>query len=326
MRSALKLKPPALVARLKTWPMGLLSLGLLLSLLLYVLFSSPSAHHRPPFGGPARSDTVEVRLLALESQVRTESRAMAARIEGLKEMLDTINFNSKPTSATDEDFGPPLKSEEKKSLQLWYNTFRAKFSIPALPVSLQPGDGILDVGANMGVFSEKVLEVCPKCNVLAFECVTPYARFIRDNHANNPQLRVKPVGLSNEKGHATIYTDPGSNRGWNTMIKEQATKGMIGLDATFVRLDDVPAAQLPKNIKVIKIDTEGAEWRVIQGGKAFFASLPRPKPYILMEIAWGKAHPNWQLELESFEWLMNNGWKKMNIQDTSTYDALFVPE
>ena len=66
---------------------------------------------------------------------------------------------------------------------------------------------------------------------------------------------------------------------------------------------------------------------MIEGAKEFLKSLPRPKPYLFVEVAWGVKHPDWAQEKQAFEWLFQNGWKRQLIKDVDgTSEYVFEPE
>ena len=220
-----------------------------------------------------------------------------------------------------------LDPQELASITKWHDSFLKTWSLPDVVryTNLTAGDGVIDVGANVGVFIEKIRKACPECAIAAFECVPPYARFMRDRFRDDLLTKIWPVGLSEKEAVMTLYTDPG-NRGWNTLVKKMRTQGMVPIEARFLTLDSIPRGDLPERIKAIKIDTEGAEWRVLEGAKQFLLSLPNPKPYLFVEVAWGTRHPEWAREKAAFEWLFQNGWKRFEVKEVDgTAEYVFEP-
>ena len=72
-------------------------------------------------------------------------------------------------------------------------------------------------------------------------------------------------------------------------------------------LHDVPAAGVAERPDFIKIDVEGAEYRVLRG---MLGSLARwhPKPVILCEVGWGRRHPQFAEEVAAFDDLAALGY------------------
>lgn len=106
------------------------------------------------------------------------------------------------------------------------------------------------------------------------------------------------------------------NLGWNTLEANKKTNDQTAVTVDFIRLDEVDPNLLPKKIKLIKIDVEGAEFRIINGGKQFFKDLPNPKPIIMVEVAWADgSHPSWDEEIKAFDYLFENGWKRTAIKN-----------
>lgn len=227
-------------------------------------------------------------------------------------------------------FGTESSQEMNMKIKVWHDQFERNFGFPAqtkraFEKYTKGNAGVLDIGANVGVFSETARRMCPGCDIAAFECVPHFARFMRDNLKSDSKIMVFPFGLSNSEEPLKLWADT-NNLGWNTVIASMVTEGMFEIKARFFRLDDVPKSLLPSKIGLIKIDTEGAEWRVIEGAKQTLAALPRPKPALLIEVAWGEKHPDRQKEVAALEWLMSNGWKRQPLDCVNTCDMIFEPE
>lgn len=229
-------------------------------------------------------------------------------------------------------FGEELSAPLKVKIQSWHDDFERHYGFPTEMYSaltkyvLETGKlGVLDIGANVGVFTEKTRIVCADCKIAAFECMPHFATFMRDRFKNDRGISVYPFGLSNSEEPLKLYADP-NNLGWNTVVESMVTQGMIKVNAKFFRLDDLHRKLIPDNIGLIKIDTEGAEWRVIEGAKKTLAALPRPKPALMIEVAWGPRHPDRDKEVAALEWLMNNGWKRQPLNCEKTCDMMFIPE
>lgn len=84
---------------------------------------------------------------------------------------------------------------------------------------------------------------------------------------------------------------------------------------------------------LIKIDVEGAEYRVLAGMMETLKTL-NPLPIIVVEVGWGKdSHPHWDRELAVFNDLLNLGYQAVGLDEekidieniVSTQDVIFLP-
>lgn len=159
---------------------------------------------------------------------------------------------------------------------------------------LAPGDGYIDIGANVGAFVLVALEeVGPRGSVLAIDASPVLATRLRENLARNGFAELAPgsprvvqMAVSDATGTLTLYAGPFENRGRST------TLGPQGAETTSY---SVPCAPLPRiatpdelrRAKLIKIDVEGAEPAVLRGMEPAIAEL-RSDCEILVELS-----PHW---------------------------------
>ncbi len=219
-------------------------------------------------------------------------------------------------------------------LDCWYSKISGR--LPTfLDNATQLHGTVIDVGANVGAFSAAIRRKCADCEIVMFEAVPDYASYCerhKDDH-----MTVVQTGLSDDSAQASLWVsqDP-SNRGWNTMIEAEVDKvHMEERVMSFVTFDSwleghaSNAASLrdfEASISLIKIDTEGAEHRVLKGMRSYLARV-QPKPTLLIEVAWGPGkHPEWQKEMEAFEWLFAHGYRRNEVAKiTGTTDVMFEP-
>ena len=211
---------------------------------------------------------------------------------------------------------PPISPTEKKQLDRWYRKMQS-IGVP-IP-KLNQHDSILDIGANVGVFSKTARRICPKCHIYAFEAVPLFASYIKTKNFGN--IDVYPFGLSDENGKATFWMAKDGNFGWNTMIGKNR-KGMKKVKTEFKIFDDLNI-DIPK-LQLIKIDTEGAEYKVLRGLNNV---IRKQKPTLLVEFGFGKSHPNYDDEIAEFDKLIAMGYTcDRNYRDVrGTTDLRFTP-
>lgn len=160
-----------------------------------------------------------------------------------------------------------------------------KPSLPPLLLKtlLTDGDAFIDVGANIGDWTLSAAKlVGPAGRVLAFEPVPRMAEALRKSAWANrfDQVRVFEAALSNRAGEAEFSVER-ENSGGSRLGRMQDDPGR-----TFSRcsvkvstLDDVVRAEALKAVALIKIDVEGFEAEVLQGGTRTLTEL-RPALYL----------------------------------------------
>lgn len=187
---------------------------------------------------------------------------------------------------------------------------------------LRPGSVVLDIGANFGAFTRRVVESCPKCLVLAFEPVPEYAGLINYRYGWHPHVSVFPYALGDTLSSFDLWLSP-TNLGWNTMEQSRATPEMRKTRIEVRRFDTL--IRMPLDISFIKIDVEGSEWRVLRGMRQTLLTT-KPSPVLLIEVAWPNMPPNWEEKMVEFNWLFEHGYKRVDFTNmTSTQDVLFEP-
>lgn len=154
---------------------------------------------------------------------------------------------------------------------------------------------ILDVGANIGLYSIRFAKLFPYARVFAFEPMPISHAFLQRNVAANAvgaRVTTFNYGLSETGGAVEFFISPaaGTNASLRNVAGSQDATSVIGLTLT---LD-----QWVNNQKIapdfIKCDVEGAELLVFRGGRA---TLVKHRPIIFTELLrkWSKPfgyHPN----------------------------------
>lgn len=162
-----------------------------------------------------------------------------------------------------------------------------------LKTFLRNGDTFIDIGANIGYITAIGASLVGKKGwVYSFEPVPEYFSKLRKLARLNSQYNIiiNQFALSDRTGQEKIYLSDHSNIGANTILSDLIDKKKIR-DTVSVqarRLDEYIEKENIKNIKVIKIDTEGFEFPVLLGLKDFFNECSLNKlltpPLIICEI------------------------------------------
>jgi FkbM family methyltransferase len=145
---------------------------------------------------------------------------------------------------------------------------------------VRPGDVVIDVGANIGITTLRLASlVGERGKVHAFE---PNADLIRqlkamlDRNAMR-QVELHPFALSDKDGQASLSV-PAGNMGAASMVEGRIAAPVATMPAELRRLD--AALGDLKSLRLIKIDVEGAEHKVIAGGRR---TIERLRPVVIFE-------------------------------------------
>lgn len=138
---------------------------------------------------------------------------------------------------------------------------------------VKPGMQILDIGANLGIYSIFGSElVGPKGSVHSFEPVPENLKYLRHNVKLNKgnNVKINPIALGDKKGEAKIYIAE-KNVGTHSMGQYKSAKKAITIKT------DTVENYIKKNglkVGVVKMDIEGYEGHVLRGaGKSLAKAI-----------------------------------------------------
>ena len=151
---------------------------------------------------------------------------------------------------------------------------------------LQPGQKVIDVGANYGVYTLSMAQtVGPMGCVWAFEPASNTARLLAEGIASNgfTQIVLERCALSKTCGTAQLSLNDNSEL--NALLHDSQSVGATET-VPLLTLDVCMEKFGWQDIAFIKIDAEGEEANILQGGKKFFEEL---SPLVQYEIKAGTA-------------------------------------
>jgi FkbM family methyltransferase len=155
------------------------------------------------------------------------------------------------------------------------------------------GDGVvLDVGGNIGAFTDYVLSKYPNTEIHIFEPVSKFKTYL-ENKYNNTNTKFTPKGISDTQSKANIKCDI-TNLGWNEISD-------TGEEILLITLDDYIKDNNIVNISFIKIDVEFYEPFVLNGMKHFIETT-KNLPIIVIEHNYSLS-PYKEKQDEVFKWL-----------------------
>ncbi len=216
----------------------------------------------------------------------------------------------------------------------WFDRRRATYDRLAAAAAryVEPDGVIFDVGANIGYFTQTLTRTAGfRGTAHLFEPLPHLVELCRVTAADLPCTAVvHDVGLSDEAAQVDLFVAASGNLGWNTVVAERAGADMVPVQVRVVPLADTAITDRPS---FVKIDVEGAEYRVLAGMLDALESWD-PRPAILCEIGWGRErHPAWEAELEVFARLAGLGYTAHDLVGgpvdvtavDRTTDVLFLP-
>ncbi len=147
-----------------------------------------------------------------------------------------------------------------------------------------PTSTILDVGANVGSISIPLAIRLPQAQVFAFE-PNPHAlaRLERNRSLNRlHNLQIVAKGVGDCPGHLTLnlFDDASGDIGLSSFLTPSNTEAQIDRKAVEVTTLDTYANQFDRPVSAIKIDVQGFEAEVLEGGGELISTQ---RPRILLE-------------------------------------------
>jgi FkbM family methyltransferase len=184
----------------------------------------------------------------------------------------------------------------------WFITYGDEVGVSVLSQSLGLGtyelgeyrfvarfvrDGMvcLDIGANQGVYT---VLLCRRSgasgSVIAFEPIPFLVKRLRLNLKINgcASFIIVPVALSNSEGLTNFYTATQGKEAYSSMLPPLVNATATVSKIAVTTLDGyLERTKIPK-IDFVKIDAEGAELKILEGGKHLFEQV---RPTVLCEVA-----------------------------------------
>lgn len=152
---------------------------------------------------------------------------------------------------------------EPQISRAWYN-------------KLQPGDHVLDIGGNVGYHALLAASLVGETGkVTTFEPSQHISDQLRANIALNNfnNIEVKQMAVLDTSEEVKLYFGGESVQGNSSTIAENATAKFE--EVTAVTFDEVLSMVDPSRLRLIKIDVEGAEDKVLAGLTRNIAKIPR---------------------------------------------------
>lgn len=141
-----------------------------------------------------------------------------------------------------------------------------------------PGATVVDVGANVGVYTRYLAGlVGPSGTVHAFEPAPANFHRLQGHLARIPHVRLKQAAVGSRSGTTTLYLSEALNVDHQTY---DSGAGRRGVEVPIVRLDDHFSPG--DRVDLIKIDVQGHEMHVLEGARRVLGE--NPAIVVLMEF------------------------------------------
>lgn len=140
---------------------------------------------------------------------------------------------------------------------------------------IKPDFNCIDIGCHIGSVLKEFVDRAPNANHMAVEPTPAKAQNLRERF---PTVTIFECALADEPGEAVFYEDT-KRPGYSSLIQGNSNETDINAYTVKIRtLDDIAADAV--RIDLIKIDVEGAELRVLQGGQSV---IKKHRPIIIFE-------------------------------------------
>ena len=141
---------------------------------------------------------------------------------------------------------------------------------------LNKGDNFFDIGSNIGLMGIYAAhKVGDNGTVHAFEPEPDTFKILKENCTINKlkNIRINNFALGDNEGTANIYPNLDINRGASSLVRSD---GSIGKKVTITTLDKYLTQVKINSIRLIKIDIEGYEFKMLKGAIELLRSENAP--------------------------------------------------
>jgi FkbM family methyltransferase len=184
----------------------------------------------------------------------------------------------------DRGFRMKLDLYDPEQLKVYfYGHYHERYEAALVARLLEPDDSFWDIGANVGYFTlVAATALNRRGQIVAFEPGrNAYAR-LTENISLNPYKNITtyPVAVSDREGEAVLHVAGDIADSSASLFPAGGDQAGQEVCRT-VALDQVLRAEGLRPPTLIKLDAEGAELAVLQGGRALIEASP---PMFLMEM------------------------------------------
>ncbi|HEY8815306.1 MAG TPA: FkbM family methyltransferase [Candidatus Dormibacteraeota bacterium] len=134
---------------------------------------------------------------------------------------------------------------------------------------------VFDIGANVGVYSGFLKQLCPQAQIWAFEPHPETFKRLSVEAAKSGFVAI-PAGLSDKKGGGRLYdyaSGPGSPHAslYREVIEGIHHSDAIAFEVDITTIDDLLSSGPPVTLNLLKVDAEGHELAILKGASKSIA-------------------------------------------------------
>lgn len=125
---------------------------------------------------------------------------------------------------------------------------------------------ILDIGANIGVFSIIMARQYPESKIIAVECAPHNYYSLLSNLSGNNIKNVTPIqaAVYSERGKVEMYQSPSNSGEFSAYMPAAIRNEELKMSVNAVLLDDIMDGIKEPTIDYLKIDIEGCEYETLR--------------------------------------------------------------
>jgi FkbM family methyltransferase len=180
---------------------------------------------------------------------------------------------------------------------------------------LNKGDYFIDIGANIGLFTLIAAEIVGRSGrVIAFE-PTPetYRRLLGNIELNKfDNIDAYSIGLSNSPQKLKFNISSNGYDAWNSFANSVCSNLQEQIDVNVSTLDLVLGKYEKSKIKLVKIDAEGWEKFILQGGTDFLSNY---SPQLLVEFTEQNTFDAGYMVQEIYDYMVDLGYMWYRIDN-----------
>jgi FkbM family methyltransferase len=179
---------------------------------------------------------------------------------------------------------------------------------------------IFDIGANVGLISQKFRDMYPSASIHAFEPTPEAFRRLSWRFRKEPSFAGNNIAISNEKTTATFHVNNEFNKVNSLLPRDrdmQVKHGLASVDQTIEvktsTIDQYCAEKGITHINILKMDIQGGELMALHGAQKMLETLHID--LILTEVMFAKLYEGGPLFHDISDFLAERNYQLYNLYD-----------
>lgn len=203
------------------------------------------------------------------------------------------------------------KGSLPKGVSLWLDLKRYGY--------LQHIGRMVDVGANVGTFTQEALNHIEGLNVDCIEPVEDTYDQLVNNLSTHASVTCHHCACGSQPSALTIELEEASTFNSLNKISTEVEPGKRTEKINVLRLDDLITVRENEQIGLLKTDTEGYDLKVLHGAEAFFQS--QQVLLVLSEVGFNEGDSRHTPFIDIFPFLRGHGFDVFGFYDQARWWA-----